>query len=89
MNCFNIANSVFNGMTQAQLQAALAAAQQAYLDLSTGSKGVTFSYAQGEGSRSVTYTQTSVEKLSALILELQAALGLRRRARRPISLIFR
>ena len=89
MDCFDITHSVFNGMTQAQLQAALTAAQQAYLDLSMGAKGVTFSYAQGEGSRSVTYTQTSVEKLSALILELQAALGMRRRARRPISFIYR
>lgn len=34
-------SSIFTGMPQAQLQAALAAAQQAYLDLSTGGKPVT------------------------------------------------
>ena len=33
------------------LQTALAKAQQAYLDLSTGNKGESFSYAQGEGSK--------------------------------------
>jgi hypothetical protein len=77
--------SVLSGMTQAQLQAALTAAQQAYTDLMTGAKAVDLSYAQGDGSKHVRYTEASVQNLVAFISELRAQLGQTRRARRPIS----
>jgi len=73
--------SVLTGMTQAQLQAALTQAQTAYTALMTGSKGETFSYAQGEGSKSVTYTRANVANLTYFIAEIQRALGIRGRRR--------
>jgi hypothetical protein len=80
---FNPATSIFAGMTTTQLQAALATAQQAYIDLSAGAKVVTASYAQGDGNRSVTYTAASLPNIVALIKELQAQLGIVRYGRRP------
>lgn len=89
MSCFNPNNSIFAGMTTAQLQLALQSAQQAYIDLSTGAKGESYSYSQGDGSRSVTYTRANISQLVALISELQAQLGLVRRARRPMTFFYR
>jgi hypothetical protein len=88
MDHFRINTSVLNGMTQAQMQVALTAAQQAYVAFMTGSKGESFSYSQGEGSRSVTYTRATLPQLTAFISELQAALGMRRRARQPVRFFF-
>jgi len=76
------------GMTTAQLQQALTTAQQAYIDLSTGAKGVSFSYTQGDGTRSVSYKPTDIAQLSALIQLLQAQLGIVTRPRRPIRFRF-
>ena len=45
------------GVAPATLQQWLADAQQALHDLSTGAKGESFSYTQGDGSKSVTYTR--------------------------------
>ncbi|HCU0876715.1 TPA: phage head-tail adapter protein, partial [Morganella morganii] len=39
--------TLLTGMSDAQLKQALVQAQQAYIDLSTGAKGVSFSYTQG------------------------------------------
>ncbi|MBL2618876.1 phage head-tail adapter protein, partial [Klebsiella pneumoniae] len=63
------------GMTDEQLRDALQKAQQAYIDLTTGSRGVSFSYTQGDGTRSVSYQQSSLADLLALIQLLQAQLG--------------
>jgi hypothetical protein len=81
--------SVLAGMTPAQLQAALAAAQQAYTELMTGSKAVDLSYAQGDGSKHVRYTEANVQNLVAFISELRAQLGQTQRARRPITFYYR
>jgi len=86
---YNPQTSIFAGMTKAQLQAALTAAQQAYLDLSLGAKAVTLSYAQGAGSKSVTYQQTSLPNLTALIKQMQMQLGLVRHARGPMRPVYR
>ncbi|MDH0355737.1 MULTISPECIES: gpW family head-tail joining protein [Morganella] len=74
--------TLLTGMSDAQLKQALAQAQQAYIDLSTGAKGVSFSYTQGDGTRSVSYQQTSLGDLLALIQTIQAMLRISRR--RPI-----
>jgi hypothetical protein len=71
-------------LTSDQLTAALTAAQQAYLELASGAKGVSFSYAQGDGTRSVSYQQTDIGQLTALIQLLQAQLGIVRRPRRAL-----
>lgn len=76
----------FAGMGQAQLQAWLAQAQQALVDLETGAKVANVSYAQGDGSRSVSYSSADSVKLRQLISELQAALGMR--SRRAIGVSF-
>ncbi|CRE61797.1 MULTISPECIES: gpW family head-tail joining protein [Yersinia] len=71
-------------MSRAQLQEALNRAQQAYIELSTGAKGVSFSYAQGDGTRSVTYQPTDIGQLMGLIQLLQAQLGIVKHPRRAL-----
>ncbi|MCQ8240530.1 gpW family head-tail joining protein [Rhizosaccharibacter radicis] len=83
------AGGVLAGLSRATLQANLAAAQQAYNDLMTGAKVVTASYTQGDGSKSVTYTQTSMINLRSYIEELQRALGISNGGRRPMRPFFR
>lgn len=82
---FNANTSLLAGaMSRAQLEEALNQAQQAYIELSSGAKGVSFSYAQGDGTRSVTYQQTDIGTLMGLIQLLQAQLGIVKRPRRAI-----
>ena len=75
-------------MSRDALQQALNAAQQAYIDLSTGAKGESYSYSQGDGARAVTYSKANIGELSALIRQLQQQLGLICRARRPLRFRF-
>lgn len=75
-------------MSVSKLQAALVEAQQAYLDLSTGAKGASYAYTQGDGSKAVTYTQTNIAQLTALIRQLQVQLGMLTRTRRPVRFRF-
>lgn len=70
---------VFAGMSKEQLKAALNEAQAAYIELLSGRRGVSFSYAQGDGTRTVTCSQASSADLLALITTLQRALGIRTR----------
>ena len=83
-----MSTSLFSGMTTDALQTALVNAQQAYLDLSTGAKGESYSYSQGDGSKSVTYTRTNLPLLAALIRQLQMQLGMIHRGRRPARFRF-
>lgn len=76
------------GMTDEQLRDALQKAQQTYIDLTTGSRGVSFSYTQGDGTRSVSYQQSSLADLLALIQLLQAQLGIVARPRKPVRFRF-
>lgn len=69
------------------LQANLAAAQAAYHSLMIGRREAIVMYSMGEGTRQVTYTQTSVKALRAYIAELQQQLGYR--SRRAIVPSFR
>lgn len=80
-------SSPYYGMTDQQLMAAISAAQQAYIDLRTGKKVVSVSYAQGGGARSATFQQTDMANLRLLIAELQQALnpGVRIKRRRPMT----
>ncbi|MBC8984021.1 phage head-tail adapter protein [Pseudomonas lurida] len=80
--------SLLAGRPVATLQSDLAAAQQAYVDLSSGSKVVNATYAQGAGSRSVTYTPADMGALQNLIRSLQQQLGITQRARAPIRPVF-
>ncbi|AYH09412.1 phage head-tail adapter protein [Pectobacterium parmentieri] len=86
---FNRNTSLLAGaMTREQLEDALMKAQQAYIDLVSGSRGVSFSYTQGDGTRSVSYQESEIEDLAALIQLLQAQLGVVSRPRRPMRFRF-
>lgn len=85
---FNQNRSLLAGMQTPALQQALSTAQQAYIDLSTGAKGESYSYTQGDGSRAVTYTKANIADLAALIQSLQAQLGVVARPRRAMTMRF-
>jgi gpW len=85
---FDPTTSDLAGISTATLQQWLSDAQQAMHDLMTGAKGENYSYTQGDGSRSVTYTRASIPQLRAYISELKAQLGISR-GRRPIRFRFR
>ena len=85
---YNTRTSILAGVQTSALQTALTNAQQAYIDLSTGNKGESFSYTQGDGARAVTYTKANLADLVALIRMLQAQLGIITTPRRPIRFRF-
>ncbi|MDR5813327.1 gpW family head-tail joining protein [Caballeronia sp. LZ033] len=85
---FDPEQSIFAGMDTAVLQQALADAQQAYIDLSTGAKGESYSYTQGDGAKAVTYTRASLPALYNLIRQLQMILNPNIRSRRPMRPYF-
>lgn len=76
MRCFNPAKSILAGRSTDKLQTDLDAAQTAFLALSSGTKGESFSYTQGDGAKSVTYTRGNLGDLVKLIELLQAQLGI-------------
>ncbi|WP_431276267.1 gpW family head-tail joining protein [Variovorax ureilyticus] len=63
--------SILDGIALPALQARPAAMQQAYLDLTTGGKIQVASYTQGDGARTVTYTQANIADLTQAILAVQ------------------
>lgn len=73
---YNPANSILAGMDTSVLEARLKQLQQDYLDLSSGIKTESGSYAQGDGSKSVTYSRANIGQLTMAIRQLQAQLGL-------------
>ena len=85
---YNPSTSILAGMSTDALRAALASAQQAYLELSTGAKVQTAVYTHGDGNRSVTFTPANLGALTALIKQLQSQLGIVRGGRRPIGFRF-
>lgn len=68
-------SGLFSGMQTSALKAALATAQQALLDVTTGAKGESFSYTQGDGAKAVTYTSADIPALEQTIYRLQYQLG--------------
>lgn len=85
---FNRNTSLLAGMSDDQARAALAKAQAAYVDLAAGSHGVSFSYTQGDGTRSASFQQTTLSELLGLIQLLQAYLGIVVRPRKPVRFRF-
>lgn len=84
--------SILDGIDVATLQTRLAAMQQAYLDLTSGAKVEVASYAQADGSRTVTYTRANLGDLVAAITTVQTQVDLltgqrsaRRAPMRPIT----
>lgn len=85
---FDPTQSVLAGLPPATLNLWLVQAQTAYFQLMTGDKVSTASYAQGDGSKSVQYTQADAARLLAFIQLLQQQLGVVCRPRRPITFRF-
>lgn len=85
---FNPNTSLLAGMDTGRLQAQLATLQQAYLDLSTGTKGESYSYTQGDGAKSVTYTRANLPALMQAIRLVQAQLGIIATPRRALGVRF-
>lgn len=81
-------SSIFAGMDPADLQSQLAALQGTYLELASGSKVASASYTQGNGSKSVSFTQTNLGMLAVTIRQLQQALGITPTARHAIGAKF-
>lgn len=81
--------TLYAGMDPSVLQAALTSAQTALIQLNSGAKVVTASYAQGDGVKTVTFTAATREGLTSMIRDLQAALGVIPRARRPMRFTYR
>ena len=75
------------GVPTATLQQWLTDAQTALHDLMTGVKPRVVLYTQGDGQKSVTYTETNIGQLRGYIQELKAQLGITR-GRRPIRPYF-
>ncbi len=83
--------SVLDGLDVSVLQSRLQQMQLALLDLQSGAKVEVASYAQGDGSRTVSYSKANISDLTAAILTLQtqidrlsgAACVNRRRPMRP------
>lgn len=88
-DCFAPSQSIFAGMSTADLRAVLAAAQATYFKLLADGQGVSLSYTQGDGTRSVTYTATNPASLAALIRQLQQKPGIICRGRAPVRLLYR
>lgn len=80
---------LFAGMSTADKTALLTKLRNAYFDLMAGGKGETFSYGQGDGAKSVTYTRANAAGLMQLINQLQASLGVCGAGRRPIRPLYR
>ncbi len=82
-----VTRGVFAGMDTAVLQPMLLSAQLALIDLMAGKANVQMSYTQGDGGKSITKKMGSVAECTALIQQLQIALGIECRTRRPIRFV--
>jgi len=79
--------SLFAGMSNDVLGAALASAQTALIALQTGQSVAIVSLGSGEVTRSLTYRSTNIAGLAALIQSLQRQLGIVHRPRRAMRVI--
>ncbi|MEX3690812.1 gpW family head-tail joining protein [Paraburkholderia sp. BR14263] len=84
--------SILDGVSVTALQAQLVQMQQAYLQLTSGGKIESASYAQADGSRSITYTRANIADLTQAILAVQTQIdqlsGQRINRRRPLRPYF-
>lgn len=88
MSRYDPGTSILAGMDDTALRARLAQMQQDYLDLVSGRKVQSATYAQGDGSKGVVYTRANIADLTMAIRQLQAQLGIVCRPRRALSVGF-
>lgn len=82
-----VTSGLFAGMDTAVLQGLLTQAQFALVKLQTGAANVTLSYTQGDGAKSVSKKIATVAECTAMIQQLQMALGIVPRPRRSIRFL--
>jgi hypothetical protein len=85
---FDPTDCILTGVPNTTLQQWLTDAQAAYNSLMLGTRVVTVSIAQGDGSRTVSFTPADRANLVQYIRLLQAALGLNTMGRRPVRFNF-
>ncbi|MFN3675571.1 MAG: gpW family head-tail joining protein [Sphingomonas pseudosanguinis] len=81
--------SLFEGLPEPQLRAALASAQLALVKLMSGEAIASVSYTQGDGAKSVSKRVTTVAECTALIMQLKRALGMPGGNRRMTGFVLR
>lgn len=77
---------VYDGRSNADLQARLTALLSAYDQLVSGNQVAQANYAQGDGAKSVTFRPADLVRLQMDISLLQQKLGIIHRARRRMSI---
>ncbi|HET8687365.1 MAG TPA: gpW family head-tail joining protein [Methanosarcina sp.] len=82
---YDVNQSIFAGVPEATLRQSLADAQSAYHLLMTGAQAAETSYVQGDCTIQISYNPTEAPKLFAYIQQLQAALGITKVTRKPIT----
>ncbi len=85
---YDPSRSVLAGMDTSVLRARLQQMQLDYLDLTSGTKVQSATYAQGDGSKGVVYTRANIAELTMAIRQLQAQLGIVCSPRRAIGVRF-
>lgn len=88
MSCYDETLPLLQGLTTEQLQALFEQIRQAIINLQLGRREVTVSYAQGDGSKSVTYSGADLAGLNLLLRYVGNALGMPMRRRRAIGVMF-
>lgn len=88
MSCFDETLPLLQGLTTEQLEALFTSLQTAIINLMSGRREVTVSYAQGDGSKSVTYSGADLAGLNLLLRYVGNALGKPMRRRRAIGVMF-
>ena len=68
--------SILDGVDIITLQARLVEMQAAYLDIVSGNKGESYSYTQGEGGRSVSFSRANIADLTQAIITVQYQIDL-------------
>ncbi len=85
---FHQGSSTLAGVPREILQAWRSTALEVLAELQTGAKVVSATYAQADGSKSVTYSQANLGDLNNWIMLLNEALGVTRGVRRPMRPFF-
>lgn len=84
--------SILDGLSLPVLEARLLSLQTAALELQAGAKLAQATYTQGDGTKSVTYTQANVADLTQAILTVQRQIdllnGMRINRRAPLRPLF-
>ena len=77
------------GMSRVDMQTLFSSMQAASQQLAIGGKVVSASYGQGDGTRSVTYSQANRVELAGKLQELAQVLGYQVQRRRALHFVMR